>query len=132
MSDFKHATALAKAKLGKDIADAAFRLVQLFLMLALFYYLWDASGHWLGLVSMVVVGGILWIHMMNAPAAALYEFERAYEGDLPKWGKWIMWGSYVAVAYAVFALLVFSDPIFLKINELTHAAAVSSHGRANG
>jgi hypothetical protein len=132
MSEFKHAKALAKAKLGKEIADAAFRLVQLFLMLVLVYYLWDASGHWLGLVGMVVVGGILWIHMLNAPAAALYEFEKAYGDALPKWTKWTMWGSYVVVGYAVFALLVMSDPIIEKINELTHAATISSQVRSNG
>lgn len=124
MDEFNHRKALAKAKLGKDIADAAFRLVQLYFVMALVFYFWRETNHWIGAAANIFVGGIIFLHLLNAPAAALLDFEKAYE-DVPAWVSVTMWFTYILFAAMTLILLMHSDAIVLRINELMHPASIA-------
>ena len=124
MSDFDHQKALAKAKLGKDIADAAFRLVQLYFVMALVFYFWRETGHWIGAVANMFVGAIMVLHLFNAPSAALLEFEKSYDG-VPVWAVVVMWGTFILFAAMTLLLLIHSDGIVIRINDLMHPASLT-------
>lgn len=115
------ASRIARYKLAKDLADIVFRIVQMFLVLALVAYFATATKHWLPLTVQMILAPALLAYIFFAPTHAMMEFDKATEDGHPIIGG-LVWAAIIAAAALCSTTLTFADNIVAEVNALTHPA----------
>ena len=116
------ASLLAKSKLGKDLADAAFRFVQMYISWALVWYFYTQTKSPFALTIAFAFPPMMFVYVFCAPRAAILEFEKS-AGDKHPIFSTLVWIGIIVIAGAAVTAMTFSDIIIADINRLTHPVA---------
>lgn len=112
---------IATRKLVKEAADFLFRVVQMWIVLALVVFFQRQSGSGLATAVMFALTAALLIYCYVTPINLLEEWEVAQGRE----GHALMYVGVLAVTVLVGFPLLFSDPILNEMNRITHSVANS-------
>lgn len=112
---------IANRKLVKELADFFYRVVQMWIVLALVVYFQRQSGSWLATTAMMVLTSSLLLYCYVSPINMVEEWEVSRGKEPPG----LMLVGVLFVTLLVGMPLLFSDPIIDEINRITHASASS-------
>ena len=116
------ASLLAKSKLGKELADAAFRFVQMYIAWALVWYFYMQTKSPFALTIAFAFPPMMFVYVFCAPRAAVMEFEKSVGDKHPVFST-LVWVGIIAFAGFAVTAMSFSDIIIADINRLTHPVA---------
>lgn len=120
---------LSRAKLFKDLCDAAFRVIQMYLVWALVWFFYERTGHWFAFSVAFFLVGVMFAYSASATQMAWLEFDNATKDRYPRW-KFVAYILIIVWLACVFSALQNADPVVAVINDLTHPQHLSSQGRA--
>ena len=112
---------IADRKFIKDGADFLFRVVQMWIVLALVLYIQRATGSGMATLVMLALSAALLLYSYVTPVYLLEEWETARG----RTGHALVYLAVLLSTVLVSFPLLFSDPIINEINRITHPAEAS-------
>jgi len=113
---------IADRKMIRDFADFVFRVVQMWIVLALVVFMQRQTGSAFATAVMLVLSGALFLYCMFTPIFLVEEWEVSRGKEL----HGIVWLGVLLALVALMLPLMFSDPILEEMNRLAHGSAATS------